>query len=50
MYLKKNGNKENQMGKINILFVKGPRTGESLVVDSNDTITFGRDKKCDIVL
>jgi RsiW-degrading membrane proteinase PrsW (M82 family) len=50
MYLKKNGNNENQMGKINILFVKGPRTGESLVVDSNDTITFGRDKKCDIVL
>ena len=50
MYLKKNGNNENQMGKINILFVKGPRTGESLVVNSNDTITFGRDKKCDIVL
>jgi len=50
MYLKKNGNNENQMGKINILFVKGPRTGESLVVESNDSITFGRDKQCDIVL
>jgi len=38
------------MGKMNILFVQGPRTGESLVLDSKELITFGRDKNCDVVL